>query len=262
MRVGVAARDGDVLIIQGRLDGGAGNRGQSITAQSDPVYVANHIYPSYFQGYPDGTFGPERPLTRAEAAAVTARFLGLKAAPRSIFPDVPVDHRAAGYITAVYDASIMKGDDLGNFNPESPITRSEMTATVLRVMVDEENIIRYSQFDPAPGAYQDVAASHWFYDYLRLGSQLNITHPAAGHPAAGSLYLPDEAIGRADAAVLIAMSLRRGELIDGDTPVRQVFADVDRNHWGFGWVAQVARPDHRGVNIDQRTMLLIEYLSD
>jgi len=84
------------------------------------------------KGYPDGTFKPFAPIDRAHAAVMIANAKGLKpvAVSSAPFNDVPANHTYAGYIKAVSDAGIFKGDSNGNFNPDALLTREQM-ATVL-----------------------------------------------------------------------------------------------------------------------------------
>lgn len=69
---------------------------------------------------------PERPLQRAEAAALVVRATGI--APRQwkpTFADVPRGHWAAEYIEATVAAGWMRGYPDGRFRPDEPITRAE-----------------------------------------------------------------------------------------------------------------------------------------
>ena len=54
-------------------------------------------------GYPDGTFGADKPITRAEIAAIVCRMIGKatdaeNAKGESIFSDVSSDYWAIGFI--------------------------------------------------------------------------------------------------------------------------------------------------------------------
>ena len=83
-------------------------------------------------GYPDGTFGPERKITREEFAAMAARLA--KASDGELtFTDVDPKSWAAGSIITASDYGWVegKGDDL--FAPLDPITRGEVAAIVNRM---------------------------------------------------------------------------------------------------------------------------------
>lgn len=69
---------------------------------------------------------PDRPLTRAEAAALVVRATGMAQRPwRSTFADVPRDHWAAASIEAAVAGGWMRGYPNGRFRPDEPITRAE-----------------------------------------------------------------------------------------------------------------------------------------
>src|SRR5664280_2794773 len=89
---------------------------------------------TFFIGYPDGTFKPDRNVSRAEVAEALTRALGLgwsNTAPS--YPDVPATHWAAGDIQIMKDESIMTGDTSGTFRPDAFITRAE-AAALLRML--------------------------------------------------------------------------------------------------------------------------------
>jgi len=76
------------------------------------------------EGYPDGTFGEDKTITRAEFAklAVTASGLGKAALNEqespSIFTDVESDYWANGWINVAVAQQFLKGDGDGNFRSE------------------------------------------------------------------------------------------------------------------------------------------------
>lgn len=85
----------------------------------------------WIAGYSDGSFRPNEPVLREQAARILAEAaeLGAKAEP---FGDVPDDSVFAGSIGAVENADLMYGDTNGKFNPALEITREQSAATILR----------------------------------------------------------------------------------------------------------------------------------
>ncbi|AQQ54250.1 C40 family peptidase [Planococcus lenghuensis] len=83
-------------------------------------------------GTGDGYFSPNNQVTRAQAATMIARTLGLSKISGSKFPDVSSSHWASGYINAVAEAGIVYGRGDGTFDPEDPITRAEITVILNR----------------------------------------------------------------------------------------------------------------------------------
>lgn len=91
------------------------------------------------RGYGDGTFRPEAPITRAEVAAVLARYL-VASAPRdgfvTRFADVG-EHWARQHILALEKRGLVRGEPAGDgtvrFRPDDPVSRAELAAMLARV---------------------------------------------------------------------------------------------------------------------------------
>jgi hypothetical protein len=88
------------------------------------------------EGNGDGTFHPDRLLTRAEAAAMFSRFYALveegdAELAAEAFEDVDADDWFAGYVGAMYREGYLKGN---RFNPHGHVTADEIYAAFL---VDE-----------------------------------------------------------------------------------------------------------------------------
>ena len=84
------------------------------------------------KGYEDGTFRPERPITRAEIAALVNRKFGVAAATRpAAFTDLPSDGWQYAPLAAAVEQGYIKGYEDGSIRPDEPVTRQE-----LAVMLD------------------------------------------------------------------------------------------------------------------------------
>lgn len=98
--------------------------------------IATLVAKGYIKGYSDGTFKPDKPLTRGEAAIIFSRILkdaGVKAPEQGAgFPDVPASKaELAEAVAIVKAAGVMGGDEKGNFNPNANITREQMAKVVV-----------------------------------------------------------------------------------------------------------------------------------
>lgn len=98
--------------------------------------IATLVAKGYIKGYADGTFKPDKPLTRGEAAIIFSRILkdaGVKAPEQGAgFPDVPASKaELAEAVAIVKAAGVMGGDEKGNFNPNANITREQMAKVVV-----------------------------------------------------------------------------------------------------------------------------------
>ncbi|SHE13525.1 Endo-1,4-beta-xylanase A precursor [Chlamydia abortus] len=107
--------------------------------------VASHWAKSYVDllshklivdGYEDGSFGPERNITRAEFAAIVVRSLGLSAnaSSSSTFSDVQSGDWYAGVVSAAVQSGLVDGYEDGTFRPNAQINREELAAMVVRAL--------------------------------------------------------------------------------------------------------------------------------
>lgn len=88
-------------------------------------------------GYPDGTFKPENPVTRAEFAKLIVTSMGLGEAAKLMagvptpFSDVPATHWATGFINLAHSKDIVNGYPDGTFKPEAQVTCAEALKMIL-----------------------------------------------------------------------------------------------------------------------------------
>ncbi len=79
---------------------------------------------SVVAGYPDGTFGPARTITRAEFTKMLIAPLNFDLnSTTSSFSDVSATNWASKYIEAAQSNGLLYNDGTGKFNPNVPITR-------------------------------------------------------------------------------------------------------------------------------------------
>jgi len=126
-----------------------------------------------FRGRPDGTFGPNQPITRAEFAAAAMRFVdtaGLLIAEDDLFDDI-YRHWANAYINALGANNWVQGPygQGGAFYPDRLITRAETAAIINRIF----NRLPESPADLLPDmkTWPDNANTNaWYYLYLQSAS--------------------------------------------------------------------------------------------
>ena len=86
-------------------------------------------------GFEDGSFRPEKELTRAEMATIFSRMFSVpKTRSASCFEDIPENHWAKEYIMALVDKGVFMKDT--HFNPDSVITREQLVAMTFRMLSD------------------------------------------------------------------------------------------------------------------------------
>ncbi|WP_223249786.1 S-layer homology domain-containing protein [Anoxybacillus ayderensis] len=96
--------------------------------------IATLVAKGYIKGYADGTFKPNKSLTRGEAAIIFSRILKDAGVTQkgAGFPDVPTKNaELAEAVAIVQAAGVMTGDEKGNFNPNATITREQMAKVVV-----------------------------------------------------------------------------------------------------------------------------------
>ncbi|HUP16179.1 MAG TPA: DUF3048 domain-containing protein [Acidimicrobiia bacterium] len=122
--------------------------GRTLTAGSSDVEAFSDLLPgSYYagfvnrlfelgivDGYPDGTFRPDAPVSRAEMAALLVRTVGLEIAGpgASAFIDVPSDGWFAPFVETLRNAGITTGCATDRFCPEESVTREQMALFLAR----------------------------------------------------------------------------------------------------------------------------------
>ncbi|MDU7244583.1 MAG: S-layer homology domain-containing protein [Clostridia bacterium] len=131
-------------------------------------------------GYPDGTFKPDNPVTRAEFAAVASKFIENKKAAGG-FKDIKNEYWAKASIESVQAAGWIAGYPDGTFNPEQNITRAEAVAIVNKMLDRNGNGRFVDNYLNDMVSYVDLSDDDWaFYpimeaanghDYLRLANR-------------------------------------------------------------------------------------------
>jgi hypothetical protein len=156
------------------------------------------------RGYPDGTFQPNRQVTRAEFAKMLVVALGRAPAPGERVPFADVDgHWAAtgGYLQTAVALKAIAGFPDGSFQPDKPVTRAQAVK------------IAAAAAGMAPGGaapYADLRQDDWFAGWVAVASAQRLIGPGAGAPLwAGGAFRGDQPATRAEAATLLANLLTR-----------------------------------------------------
>lgn len=105
--------------------------------------ITDLIQAGFISGYPDGTFRPDNPVTRAEFLKILTSVLGIVPvfSEGSQFSDVGPDDWYFGYVMAAVSMGIVSGYPEGTFKPNAPITREESSKIVVKAQgVDEAKV--------------------------------------------------------------------------------------------------------------------------
>lgn len=113
----------------------------------------------YIMGYPDGTFGGQNEISRAEFVAMLTRFVDVKKGSFS-FTDVPKTHWAYDCIATATQAGWLKGYTDGTFKPDQSITRAEAMSIINRVL--DRGVSRGSEL-LSYKVWPDNSPTEWYY---------------------------------------------------------------------------------------------------
>ena len=200
------------------------------TGVSDLLNTEDHI--QYLFGYPNGTFGPENDMTRAEVAQMFYNLLlDQDVTITKTFEDVPEDAWYAKAVNTLASLGVVSGVGDNKFEPERSITRAEFTTITMRFtngMMDGENI------------FPDVNADDWFYDYVVGSIQYGWIH---GYP--DGTFRPNNPITRAEVTAIVNNMLGREadeDFVDEHAEELTQFSDIEK-HWAYYHIAE-ATNDH------------------
>ncbi len=153
-------------------------------------------------GYPDGTFGPDKNVTRAEFTAMLMRTLnyggiGSASADKLPFSDVKDDDSANSWaipdINTAFAKGIINGYEDGTFKPSANVSYEEALKMIVYTL----------------GYVMDVSGTPWYGEYVAQANRLGITD------VANDLGAVENPASRACIAQMLFDSLEV-ELIEGN----------------------------------------------
>ena len=226
-----------------------GDLGQRETGETDedgkltvPAVTETEYHGAYIVGYTDGTFGPERSMSRSEAAAIFARLLSDKLDERIPsgnnvkFKDIDPDMWYAGYVEYLTGYGVAVGYNDRTYRGDKAITRAEFTAMAARffdVYGDgaEEIMEQYEGFD-------DVSDGYWAAEYIKDAA---IHGWVEGY--GDGTFRADDPIDRAEVVTIVNRLLGREADEDYIADNRRqlvTFPDVSSRHWAYYNVLEAA----------------------
>lgn len=127
----------------------------------------------YIYGYPDGSFGGDDSITRAEFVVMLVRFIGVDNSATASFSDVSRGYWAYQYIATASSAGWIQGFSDGTFRPSQSITRAEAMTILNRVLnrgVDADSTlpdgyVRFEDNSPSAWYYYDVIEATNDHEY-------------------------------------------------------------------------------------------------
>lgn len=226
-----------------------GDLGQSAAGKTDkngeltvPEVEQTERHGVYIVGYTDGTFGPSRSMTRAEAAAIFARLLAEKngdtisTVANTKFTDIPAHAWYSGYVKYLANNGITYGKSKTVFAPNDAITRAEFTTMAVRFFDvygsgDAEIMEQFSGFN-------DVSPGYWAAEYIKYAA----LHGWINGYGDGSFHA-DRKINRAEVVTIVNRLLGREadeDYIADNLRKLNTFPDVTKRHWAYYAVMEAA----------------------
>ena len=191
----------------------------------------DHI--AYISGYPNGSVGPNKNISRSEVAAIFYRLLTddarkLNAAKGTSFSDVKENAWYAESVATLAKMGILKGYADGTFKPDSPVSRAEF-ATIAS---------RFDKLESGNKRFSDVAASHWAYAAISSAAEKGWVN---GYE--DGTFRPEKAITRAEVAKLTNAVLDRicdKDYVDANTGKLTHFTDLEKSFWAYYEIMEAA----------------------
>ena len=130
------------------------------------------------QGRSTTTFDPQSPITRAQFAAICARFDTGTSSGTQIFSDIS-GHWAEKYIQRAAELGWIKGFEDGTFRPDTYITRAQAMTMINRVL----NRIPEEESDLLTGmnVWPDCNPGDWFYLAVQEATNSHVFKHKAGN---------------------------------------------------------------------------------
>jgi len=159
---------------------------------------------SLIRGYPDGSIRPDRPISRAEFAALVVRSIvgeeGISERKRLVsrFVDVSLDHWAKPYLDLLGEVGVLQGNELGEVRPDHYISRAEAVTMMDRMLVSSGVTC-----GPGPIAFWDKdLIPDWAVPSVKRLVRLGIIK---GDDK--GCFRPDDNITRAEAVAVVLRSM-------------------------------------------------------
>lgn len=157
--------------------------------------IINHLAGNgAVSGYPDGTFRPDRSITRAEFVSILNAVLHWKPAGDKTFADTE-NHWARVAVSTAYANGAIRGYDDNTFAPDAPITREQMAVMAVNALQLKDPAV-------APSYADGDLISRWAKDAVGAASEQGIL---SGYP--DHTFKPQAQATRAEAVKVIAQMI-------------------------------------------------------
>ena len=159
-------------------------------AKNEIMYLSER---NIIGGYPDGSFKPNQPITRAQASAMLIKALEIPLTEnRSVaFKDVSKDSSYYPILATVNEKGILRGDN-GFMRPGEKTSRAQMAAILRRAFdmpLDKQ------------ATFIDVTPAHWAYQDINGIAKQRVTGGSNGK------FMPTDSVTRAQFSAFLVRAL-------------------------------------------------------
>jgi S-layer homology domain. len=184
------------------------------------------IHKAYVTGYTDGTFLPQKTVTRAEAVALLSRLsetFDENATYTSVLSDVKKQDWFANYVGFCSENKIIGGYADGTFLPNQAITRAEFAKIICQFLNLSPTVTNL---------FSDVEENNWASGYIGALKKANMINGYSD----GS-FAPNNSITRAEAVKILNAAMNRApeqQRVDAYLLLHpKPFSDVESKNWAF-----------------------------
>ena len=115
-------------------------------------------------GYPDGSFKPNKPITRAEFASIASRFDALAQGNNIAFNDLAPSHWGYNAIRSAATKGWISGYPDNTFRPEKAISRAEVTSITNRMLNRYADLYWIDGHRGEVIRFGDVKRGDWYFE--------------------------------------------------------------------------------------------------
>lgn len=160
-------------------------------------YIERAVNQGIITGYPDGTFKPDKALSRVEFSVLLVKASKVAGGQKELpFKDVPKSYWGYAFIQKAYEQGWISGFPDDTFRPENPVNREQAALILTKQMKAETRGVAYQI--PYANVLDKDKISEWAFTQVAWLMQEKIIK---GTPT--KTFLPQKALSRAEAVVML-----------------------------------------------------------
>ena len=192
-------------------------------------YILDFASKGFIKGYPDQTFRPDQPISRAEFTCILLNCMGITPSANAeggTFSDTANNWAHAQIAEAVLKGILVVSEYPNGLKPDGPILRSETAAMMVRALGESPDNTATTFND------QDQIAKSMYSGYIKAASDAGLMN---GYP--DGTFRPFQSVTRAEACVMLSNLMTK--LAGATTPAAPATTGTPSNNTGLtGLVVQ------------------------